>query len=49
MTSEPLGPCPRCRKREGKLRDTERSRFRYYVICGACQFMTPISRTEASR
>ena len=44
--SEALGSCPRCGRPEGRLRDIGRSRFRYYVICGACQWMTAIARTE---
>jgi hypothetical protein len=41
-----LGPCPVCGKREGKLRDVGRGRFRFYVDCGACVFMTEAARTE---
>ena len=45
MTSE-LGPCPRCGKRRGQTPGHRRGRFRHYAICGACQWMTAISRTE---
>jgi hypothetical protein len=41
-----LALCPRCGKRESTLRDVGRGKFRFYVICGACQWMTSISRTE---
>lgn len=41
-----LGPCPRCRKREGVLNDLGRGKFRYYVSCGACVFLTALARTE---
>lgn len=41
-----LAPCPRCGKREGKSRDVERGKFRFYVICGACSFMTAVARTQ---
>jgi ssDNA-binding Zn-finger/Zn-ribbon topoisomerase 1 len=41
-----LGPCPKCGKREGKMLDIGRGKFRFYVICGACSFMTPVARTE---
>jgi hypothetical protein len=44
--SEALRPCPRCGKPEGALRDAERGQFRFYVVCGACSFMTPVARTE---
>jgi hypothetical protein len=49
MTDQPggqLGPCPRCGKPEGKMRDVERGRFRFYVYCAACTFMTEPARTE---
>ena len=41
-----LGPCPRCGKPGGKMHDIGRGKFRHYVICGGCQWMTAISRTE---
>ena len=40
-----LGPCPRCGKREAKARDVERGKFRFYVVCNACSFMTAVART----
>ena len=46
MMSEALAPCPRCGKPDGKMRDVERGRFRFYVVCGACAFMTDPARTE---
>jgi hypothetical protein len=41
-----LAPCPRCGKPEGKMRDIGRGRFRFYVVCGSCAFMTDPARTE---
>ena len=40
-----LGPCPRCGKPKGELVDSGRGRFRYYVTCKACVFMTEVART----
>lgn len=43
---EKLNPCPKCRKRTGELKDAGAGRFRYYVTCTACPFMTEVVRTE---
>ena len=40
-----LGPCPNCGKPAGEFVDSGRGRFRYYVTCKACVFMTEIART----
>ena len=45
--TEQLGPCPKCGKREGEFIDSGRTRFRYYVACKACPFMTDLARTPA--
>ena len=45
--STELGPCPRCGKREGEFIDSGRTRFRYYVTCKACPFMTHLAKTSA--
>ena len=42
-----LDPCPKCGKREGELIDSGRTRFRYYVTCKACPFMTHLAKTSA--
>ena len=40
-----LRPCPNCGKRQGELVDTGAGRFRYYVTCRSCVFMTDRART----
>ena len=45
--STELEPCPRCGKPEGEFIDSGRTRFRYYVTCKACPFMTDLARTSA--
>ena len=41
-----LGACPKCGKREGKVRDTGAGRFPWFVICQACSWATEHVRTE---
>jgi hypothetical protein len=41
-----LGACPRCGKSEGALKGGTSGRFRFYVSCTACSFMTAMARTE---
>jgi hypothetical protein len=35
------GPCPRCRKNAGEVIELKTGKFRFYVSCKACPFMTP--------
>jgi hypothetical protein len=44
--SEALAPCPRCGRPDAKMRDVGRGRFRFYVLCEACTFMTEPARTQ---
>jgi ssDNA-binding Zn-finger/Zn-ribbon topoisomerase 1 len=39
-----LGPCPACGKRTGQLRELAGGRFRHYVDCTECPFMTEPAR-----
>ena len=39
MTDE-LGPCPKCGKRRGEVVELKAGKFRYYVDCTACEYMT---------
>jgi hypothetical protein len=43
--NHPHRPCPQCGKLAGELVDSGRGRFRYFVTCKACVFMTSIART----
>jgi len=42
-----LGPCPKCRKGEGKIHDAGSGRFRYFVMCEACAWSTEASRIKS--
>jgi hypothetical protein len=35
-----LGPCPSCGKKAGEVIELKTGRFRFYVSCKACPFMT---------
>ena len=42
-----LGPCPRCGKREGKVRDAGAGRFfPWFVICQECSWSTDPVRNQ---
>jgi len=43
---EQLGPCPKCRKSEGKIHDAGSGKFRYFVMCEACAWSTEASRIK---
>ncbi len=45
MSTEHLGPCPKCGKNEGELVDAGASRFRFFVTCKACGYTTATMRS----
>jgi hypothetical protein len=40
-----LGPCRSCSKNAGEVIELKTGRFRFYVSCKACPFMTEPART----